>query len=68
MRKKLVVLLAAAMMMVMAVSPAWAAPGGNHNGIGEGIGGGNFANTDNGQHTATGGGQLNNGHLCDICP
>ena len=63
MRKKLAVLVAMALMLVFAASPAWAAPGGK----GQGIGGGNFVNPDNGQHTATGGGQLNNPHLCDIC-
>jgi hypothetical protein len=64
-RKKLAVLLAAAM-MVMAVSPAWAAPG-NGQGYGQGIGGGNATHGDSGQHTATGGGQLNNPNLCPQC-
>jgi hypothetical protein len=65
-RKKLAVLLAAAMMVVLAASPAWAAPGGNLNGNGRGVGGGNAINADNGNHTATGGGTLNIGHLCDV--
>ena len=50
----------------MATSPAWAA-GGHLNGNGVGYGGGNFAHGDNAQHTATGGGQLNNRHLCVVC-
>ena len=62
-RRKLAVLLAAAMMVVMAASPALADPGGNGKGAGQGIGGGNFQHPDNGKHTATGGGQLNNPHL-----
>ena len=59
------VLLAAALMLVMAASSAWAenAPG-NGKGIGGGFGGGN-ANPNNGNHTAIGGGyQLHNPHGC----
>ncbi len=67
-RKKLAVLLAAAMMLVMAASPAWAAPGGHLKGNGDAIGGGNFVNADNGNHNATGGGQLNNPHISGCGP
>ena len=67
-REKLVVLLAAAMMLVLAASPAWAAPGGNGQGFGQGIGGGDNVNQqDNGQKTRVGGGPLNNPNVCDIC-
>ncbi len=67
-RKKLAVLLVAAMMLVMAASPAFAAPGGNGQGIGGGVGGGNFAHTDNGKRVANGGGQSNNPHVgCFTC-
>ena len=65
-RKKLAVLLAAVMMLIMAASPAWAAPGksgqGNEvsQGIGKGRGGGDLINPDNGDQKAKGGGTLNN--------
>ncbi len=62
-RKKLAVLLDAVMILVMAASPAWAAPGGNGNGQGQGRGAGDFFHLDNGNHTATGGGQTNNPHF-----
>jgi hypothetical protein len=65
-RKKLAVLVAAAMMLVMAVGPAWAAPGGNLNGKGDGVGGGDIANPDTGNHSAVGGGRLNNPNVCGI--
>jgi hypothetical protein len=68
-RKKLAVLLAAVMMLVMAASPAWTAPGKGQGG-GLGIGGGDAQHADNGQHTATGGGVSNNPHVgggCEIC-
>ena len=62
--RRMVLLVAAAMLAVMLVAgTALAAPGGNHKGIGEGIGGGNFANPDNGKQNGFGGGQLNNPHL-----
>ena len=67
-RKKLTVLVAMALMLAMAVSPAWAAPG-NGQGYGQGIAGGDSTHPDNGQHTTTGGGALNNPHVtggCDI--
>jgi hypothetical protein len=66
-RKKLAVLLAAAMLVVAAASPAWADPGGNLKGAGQGIGGGNAQHADNGNHTATGGGVNNNPHLAPPC-
>lgn len=66
MRKRIVLTLAAALIAaMMAAGPALADPGGNptkSRGIGQGIGGGQ-ANLDNGQHTATGDGTLNNPHL-----
>jgi len=66
-RRRLAVLLAAAMMLVMAASSAWAesAPG-NGKGIGLGFGGGDTAHpNDNGKHNAKGGGyELNNPHGC----
>jgi hypothetical protein len=56
----------AALMVVMA-GRVLAAPGGNGHGIGHCTGGNYAANTDNGNLTATGGGQLNNRHLgCQI--
>lgn len=61
--KKLTVLLAAVMMLVMAASPAWAAAGGHLHGNGRAVGGGNFVHSDSGNHTQTGGGQGNNPHL-----
>jgi hypothetical protein len=66
-RKKLTVLLVAAM-MVMAASPAWAAPGGNGQGLGQGVGGGDISNVDQGAKTRTGGGPLNNPNVggCDV--
>ncbi len=53
-------LLAVALMaMLLVAGTALAAKGGKD----QQIGGGNFANADNGKHAATGGGQLNNPHL-----
>jgi hypothetical protein len=71
-RKKLAVLLAATMMVVMAVSPAWAAPGGNLKGNGDGQGAGDTINTKDtssggAQKTRVGGGPLNNPNVCDGC-
>jgi hypothetical protein len=61
------VLLAAAMIAVMAASPAWAVPG-NGKGVGQGVGGGDAAHVDPGNHTATGGGRANSPHLgCATC-
>ena len=56
-RKKLVVLVAAAMMMATVASPAWAAPQGNN-----GNHSGDVRNEDNGLHVGggTGGGKFNN--------
>ena len=66
--RRMVLLVAVALMAVMLVAgTALAAPGGNFKGNGQGVGGGNFVNPDNGKHTATGGGQLNNPNLCDVC-
>ena len=67
MRKKLAVLLAAVMMLVMAAGPAWAVPGGNQKGNGLGVGGGDTVNVDNGNQKAVGGGRLNNPNICIIC-
>ncbi len=63
-RKKLAVLLAAVLMMVMAASPVWAGVKGKGNGFY----GGDTANqtdteTGNAQKTRTGGGPLNNPHV-----
>ena len=61
MRRRLMVLVVTAMMLaMMAAAPAMADPGGQGEGLGRGVGGGNFLNPDNGQRNAFGGGQLNN--------
>lgn len=62
-RKKLAVMLATAMIVVMVAAPAWAAPG-NGQGVGQGGGGGDVTHIDNGTKTRTGGGPLNNPHNC----
>ena len=65
-RRRLAVLLATAMMVVMAASPAWAAPGGQGQGHGGGIGGGDNVNQNDqpqAQKTRTGGGPVNNPNL-----
>ena len=66
MRRKLAVLLAAAMILAMA-SPAFGAPGGQGKGLGQGVGGGDIAHADNGKHKAVGGGKSNNPHNCISC-
>jgi hypothetical protein len=62
MRRRLTVLEVMAVMLAMLLAMAGmasAAPG-NGKGFGQGIGGGNTTHADNGNHTATGGGPLNN--------
>jgi hypothetical protein len=62
MRRRLTVLVVMAVVLAMLlamVGMASAAPG-NGKGFGRGIGGGNTTHADNGNHTATGGGPLNN--------
>ena len=65
--RRLVLLLVAALlvatMAVMTAGPVFAAAGGNLHGSGQGVGGGDAAHFDSGNHTATGGGGLNNPHL-----
>ena len=56
----MLVTVALVMSAMMAAAPAMADPGGQGEGLGRGVGGGNFVNPDNGQHNAFGGGQLNN--------
>jgi hypothetical protein len=57
--RKLTASVAMAMLVLLAVSPAFAASVDNP-GTGDTIGGGNLAHPDNGRHTAAGGGQSNN--------
>jgi hypothetical protein len=65
----LLLLLAVALIALMLTAgPVFAAPGGNGHGIGQGTGGGNAAHIDSSNHTATGGGQLNDPHLDDCGP
>ena len=61
-RRRLALLLATVMLVVMAAGPAWAKQGPNP-GQGDHIGDGNFKHPDNGKQTGKGGGQLNNPHL-----
>jgi hypothetical protein len=51
-RRRLAVLVATAMMVVMAASPAWAVPG-NGQGADQGIGGGDISHVDQGNHNGT---------------
>jgi hypothetical protein len=64
-RRRLAVLLAAVMMLVMAASAALAEPApvpGQGKGTGLGRGGGDIAHPDSGNHNANGGGRLHNPH------
>jgi hypothetical protein len=66
-RRRLVLLVATVMKLVMAASPAWAVPG-NGQGAGLGQAGGDTVNVDNGQKTRVGGGPLNDPHNgCVFC-
>ena len=62
-RRRLAVLLAATMMLMMTLASgvAFADPG-NGKGVGQGIGGGDIAHADNGKKLAKGGGRENNPH------
>lgn len=62
MRRRLTVLVVMAVMLAMLLAMAGMASAAPANGMGfgQGIGGGNTTHADNGNHTATGGGPLNN--------
>ena len=68
-RRIAVLVVAVLIALLLTGGTAFAAPGGNGQGIGQGEGGGNIANTDNGKRVAKGGGQSNNPHTapCSIC-
>ena len=59
-------LLTVALMLLMAASPAWAAPGGSDIGYGKGTGAGESAHIDHGKHVANGGGRFTNNPHCNI--
>ena len=71
MLRRYVLLVAIAVMVVVMAAvtsgPVFAAAGGNLHGEGQGVGGGNAAHIDDGNHTATGDGALNNPHVTGGC-
>jgi len=65
-RRIAVLVVTVLMALMMALPTAFADPG-NGKGFGQGRGGGDVTHSDNGKHTAKGGGASNNPHNCIIC-